>query len=174
MNQFERLIKDKITIPVYYKKYINHAIDLTSSPKQCCFNHHENTPSFSYSVEKDIWSCFGKCKIFGADVITMCQLHQHLYCRADAVEFLKRELHLIEPKKKINPKDLLKREEIEIDENFLTHSIEYNIACKTAKTIDDYIKLDYIMSQNIDRNSLTNLLIAFNRERGRGGTQDIR
>ena len=61
------------TVAQYYKDFIDAKVDLIKEPKQCCPFHKEKTPSFSYMPQRGVWSCFGACKVRGADVIKkMC------------------------------------------------------------------------------------------------------
>ena len=43
----------------------SYGVDLDSRYKALCPFHHEKTPSFSVQVDKQIFSCFGKCNISG-------------------------------------------------------------------------------------------------------------
>ena len=75
--------KGLLSIPEYYKRYINHNVDLSIETKQCCPFHHEDTPSFSYSPERGTWRCFGACHK-GGDVIDLHQLNYKLSNREEA------------------------------------------------------------------------------------------
>lgn len=72
------------TIPEYYQRFIDQKVNLLWEPKQCCPFHKEDTPSFSYSVEKDVWRCFGACKC-GGDVVALHRKNYHLKSREDAL-----------------------------------------------------------------------------------------
>ena len=63
-------IKSLISIPEYYKKYIDRNIDLNKTPKVASPFRNETRPSFSYSIQKGIWKDFGGKKE-GGDVISL-------------------------------------------------------------------------------------------------------
>ena len=77
------------TIPEYYTLMINSSVDLIEEPKQCCPFHHEDTPSFSYSVSKNVWRCFGGCHT-GGDVIELHRMNYHIRSREEAKQSLQR------------------------------------------------------------------------------------
>ena len=77
------------TVAQYYKDFIDAKVDLIKEPKQCCPFHKEKTPSFSYMPQRGVWSCFGACKVRGADVIKMHQMKFHLNTREEAEESLR-------------------------------------------------------------------------------------
>lgn len=127
-----------ISIPEYFKKFINPNLDLYVTPKICCPFHEEDTPSFSFSVEKGIWRCFGACHT-GGDVIALHQKNFHL------------------PSRTVAQKDLLNRLGVKNTALLLTEhaSPDYAQALLAslmaralfaAKTVEDWIDLDYIMS----------------------------
>ena len=67
-----------ITIPAYFKQFVNSDINLVETPKlRCPFHKEEQGQSFSYSQEKNTWRCFGACKA-GGDVIDMHKLNYRL------------------------------------------------------------------------------------------------
>lgn len=127
-----------ISIPEYFKKFIDPSIDLYATPKICCPFHDEDTPSFSFSVEKGIWRCFGACHT-GGDVIALHQKNFHL------------------PNRQTAQKDLLERLGVRNTALILTEhaSPDYaqallasliSKALFLADTIEDWLELDYIMS----------------------------
>lgn len=135
-----------ITIPEYFKRYINSGIDLNATNKICCPFHHEDTPSFSYSPERGTWRCFGACKK-GGDVIELHRVNFKLSNRAEAKSSL---FALLGIKNEVTFE--YKRPEVNEDE--VHKHMVYAEAVKLAKTIDDWIELDYIMSfhpMNIQR-----------------------
>lgn len=75
------------SIPEYFSKFVNPSIDLNLTPKICCPFHSEDTPSFSYSANKQVWRCFGACK-FGGDVIALHQKNYRLRSRQEAEDSL--------------------------------------------------------------------------------------
>ena len=128
-----------ITIPEYYKKFIDSTVDLVQSPKQCCPFHVEDTPSFVYSPDKHIWRCFGACKI-GGDVVTLHQVNFKLKNRHEAEKSLYDLLGIKLP-------STLNQLEPILDKEFINSRILYNRALTCAKSIDEWLELDYIMSQ---------------------------
>ena len=127
-----------ISIPEYYKRFINSQVDLSLENKQCCPFHKEDTPSFSYSPERGTWRCFGSCHT-GGDVIDLHRKNFKLRSREEAKKSLyallgiKREVSFVQEKPKAN--------EIEIENRTL-----YNKALQKAQTIEQWLELDYIMS----------------------------
>lgn len=140
-----------ITIPDYFSKYINCTVDLEKTPKIQCPFHEEDTPSFSYSAEKGIWRCFGACHD-GGDVIALHRRNYKLKNRAEAEKSL---YNLLGLNRAPIPE---KREKGVADEVFAKHKAAYAEATLLAKSIDDWLELDYIMSQYPTDN---NKLIAF-------------
>ena len=64
----------------------SYGVDLDSRYKALCPFHHEKTPSFSVQVDKQIFSCFGKCNISG-DVFTFVEKKEGV-SRLDAIKIL--------------------------------------------------------------------------------------
>ena len=130
--------KGLLSIPEYYKRYINHNVDLSIETKQCCPFHHEDTPSFSYSPERGTWRCFGACHK-GGDVIDLHQLNYKLSNREEAKRSLmdilgiKEEVTFVRERPQPNEEEVHKR-------------IVYNKAIRCAHTVEDFEELDYIMS----------------------------
>ena len=84
-----------LTIPEYFKQFINEKIDLDVTPKICCPFHEEDTPSFSYSASKGVWRCFGACN-FGGDVYALHQKKFHFSKRSEAIADLNKRLGIKE------------------------------------------------------------------------------
>lgn len=80
-------LRNAISIPQYYADYISPTTDLAAEPKQCCPFHKEDTPSFSYSAERQLWRCFGSCKT-GGDVIELHRMNRKLPTREEAIDSL--------------------------------------------------------------------------------------
>ncbi len=76
-------IKSKNRIEDVIRSY---GVDLDSRYKALCPFHHEKTPSFSVQVDKQIFSCFGKCNISG-DVFTFVEKKEGV-SRLDAIRIL--------------------------------------------------------------------------------------
>lgn len=70
----EGMIEKHISIPEYFKKFINPHTDLETNPSTLCPLHTENTPSWRYSAKLNRWRCFGKCDTSGG-VIKLHQLY---------------------------------------------------------------------------------------------------
>lgn len=129
-----------ISIPEYFSRFIDPSVDLNKTPKICCPFHDEDTPSFSYSSEKGIWRCFGACKV-GGDVIEMHRKNFRLPSREAAEDSLRKLLGL---------GGIRKKPGLTIGKADLNKAQHKSIAAKAAlvaTTVDDWIELDYIMSQ---------------------------
>lgn len=130
------------TIPEYYKEAIDKNVDLIAEPKQCCPFHHEDTPSFSYSKEKMIWSCFGACHAIGKDVIEMHRRNYKLNTYEEAEMSLR---HICQyPKSKITK--LVKQSIVINSEETEQKELEAQ-AILLASTPDRWLELDYVMSK---------------------------
>lgn len=130
------------TIPEYYKEAINPNVDLVTNPKQCCPFHREDTPSFSYSPEKMVWSCFGACHAIGKDVIEMHRRNYKLNTREEAEASLRYVCQF----PKIAPKRLV-REQILINEAETEQKQLEQEAIILADRPERWLELDYIMSK---------------------------
>lgn len=129
-------------------EYIDRGIDLEETPKICCPFHEEDTPSFSYSVNLGIWSCFGSCK-FGGDVISMHQKYHKMVSRTEAIESLAL-LFKIDTKEV----DFTVYDNIQLDEKLIEYTVMLNKAESLCKGVSDYLELDYIMSFNKPRTEI--------------------
>lgn len=129
-----------ISIPEYYSRFIDPSVDLNKTPKICCPFHQEDTPSFSYSAAKGVWSCFGSCKT-GGDVIALHRKHHRLRSRREAEDSLYKLLGLsvIDRQRRADPG--------KADEQAVQFKAAYAKAALVARTIEDWDELDYIMSQ---------------------------
>jgi DNA primase len=157
MDSLVELIKKSIDIPTYILVYIDSKLDVNDAPRNavCCPFHKEETPSFTYSPTKKLWRCWGKCKI-GGDVIALHQRNYNLRTRDDAIKSLASILN-------INEKTNLTFElpKVKLDEEHINYVAAYNNAKMVALTIDDWLELDYIMSQYRPENELQEELEAF-------------
>lgn len=136
----EDATRNRISIPEYYKRFIDNRVDLSEEPSQCCPVHSEKTPSFRYSAERQKWRCFGSCKA-GGDVIEMHKWYKKLISREEAIASLAQMLGIKATEisfERKQPKPDLQEAEM------LT---KLNLANKMCKTPEDYAELDYIMSQ---------------------------
>lgn len=144
-------IKSRLTIPDYFKSDINPNIDLTESffgkdgtkyrPGLIpCPFHKEDTPSFSYSEERGIWRCFGKCHC-GGDVIRLHQVNRHLATYESAVDELCKRLHI--DRTVID----FTEQELYVDVKKVRLQSLQTQAESYIKNIDDMLELDYIRTK---------------------------
>lgn len=143
MGALTESLKRAIDIPRYYKEYIDNNIDLDTVPKHevCCPFHKENTPSFTYSSNKHLWRCWGECKV-GGDVIALHQKNYKLRTREEAEKSLATILHIDDISIDFDTKDP------KLDEKHIEYASSYNTAIRLAVKVQDWLDLDYIMSQN--------------------------
>lgn len=128
------------TIPEYYKKFINKDVDLIVNPKQCCPFHYETIPSFSFSLNKNVWRCFGACNC-GGDVIELHRKNFHMKSRKEAEKSLREIFHVYQSSI-VSDEDL----NIYIDKEKIEFESFYQQACLMADCPDRWLQLDYIMS----------------------------
>jgi len=131
-------IKTIISIPEYFKAYIDDRIDLIESRQVLCPFHDDHSPSFTYSSEKGVarcWSC-GK----GGDVISMHMHNYHIKTREEAVESLANLLGV-----NLNEIDFSERK-VKIDHKAVELTVLSVMAEGLCKSPDDWLALDYIMS----------------------------
>lgn len=132
---------DLPSIPDYYKKYVDKNVDLNDTPHQPCPFHGE-THGKSFSFKDGIWSCFGACHVYGADVIELHRRNYKLNSREEAELSLRRLYGL---PLKVLP--TFKRREVTVDDNQVERKAMYNQALRVATTADAWIELDYILSK---------------------------
>lgn len=130
------------TIPEYYKKFIDKDVDLRLNPKQCCPFHKEDTPSFSYSAEREVWRCFGACKC-GGDVIALHQKLRHIQTRKEA----KQSLESIYGIKQTMQETSFDTEPATVNSLRLELEMVYQKALILANKPERWIELDYAMSK---------------------------
>lgn len=131
-----------MTVPEYFKKFIDSKVNLDDTPKVCCPFHDENTPSFSYNTSTGRWRCFGACKT-GGDVIDMHRINYKLNSRQEAEKSLCNLLGV--PYKQINSIEQLKSAVI-LDEESIDLDRIYNLCLMHANTPERWIEMDYVMS----------------------------
>ena len=131
------------TIPEYYKDHINSKVNLLENPKQPCPFHHETAPSFSFSAERGIWSCFGGCKCFGKDVIELHRKNYNLSTREEAESSLYSMYGIIKPRPKFDKSDF----RVEVNEDRIENEMLYQEALLLANNPDRWDELDYFMSK---------------------------
>jgi len=132
------------TVPEYFQEFINKNVDLTMEPKQCCPFHKEDTPSFSYDGRTGRWSCFGQCHAHGG-VIQMHRRWFHFTSDEEA------ELDLLAryrvPKKTLKDKILDSKRASMVPQELIDRNVNYTTAVLNAKTPEQWIELDSIMSE---------------------------
>lgn len=129
------------TVAQYYKDFIDAKVDLIKEPKQCCPFHKEKTPSFSYMPQRGVWSCFGACKVRGADVIKMHQMKFHLNTREEAEESLR---SLYKCPKREETRLIEKR--VIINESDVEYQSLVNRCIMLADTPEKWVELDELMT----------------------------
>lgn len=136
-------IEDKlITIPQYYKQFVDPKVDLDVTPYQQCPFHNEKTgKSFSYSKQLNMWRCFGQCHC-GGGVIELHQLNYRLKSREDAKQSLYKLLG-IELEETIS----FEKPVLEVDEKDVARRRVYSLAVSLAKDPESWLELDYILSK---------------------------
>ena len=128
------------TIPEYYRDFIDKNVDLTESPKQCCPFHQEDTPSFSYSADKNVWRCFGGCHT-GGDVVDLHRINYHLNSREEALKSLNAIYGVIERVELKSVNNNL------VDEDKIESNTAYAKALILADRPERWLELDYVMSK---------------------------
>lgn len=129
------------TIPEYFKKYVNANIDLDiDNAIPCPFHHEEHGKSFTWSPTKKVFRCWGACHT-GGDVINLHKLNYRFKTREEAKKSLY-EMY------QISDTPTFVRKEVEANPTEVRNRVAYANAISMAKTIDDYIELDYIMSMS--------------------------
>lgn len=129
------------SIPEYYKRYVNKDVDLDNTPHQPCPFHGE-THGKSFSYKDGIWSCFGACHVYGADVIELHRRNYKLKSREEAELSLRKIYGL--PLLKI---PTFKKKEIIVEPEQVHRVSIYNRALKLATNVDAWLELDYIVSK---------------------------
>lgn len=113
-----------ITIPEYYKKYIDSSVDLNDTRKVCCPFHHEDTPSFSYNPEKNIWHCFGACNT-GGDVVALHKKNKNFRTYKEAFQ------------------DLCTLEQLDFNEEYEERNSNVKISEHGERVAENILKLEY-------------------------------
>lgn len=138
----EDKIKEMLPIPTYYKTDIDPSVDLNSivGSIPCKFHNEKHGASFSYSKEKKVCSCFGRCH-FTEDVIGLHQRWHKLESREEAIDSLCNRLGIEKGRiGLVRAKDEIKFYEVE--KTSLLNKCE-----RLAKDIETILELDYLMSQ---------------------------
>lgn len=130
------------TIPQYFQQYVDPKVSLDNTPSIPCPFHGERTgKSFSYSKAMNIWRCFGACHK-GGDVIQLHQLNYKIKTYDDAAK----ELCNLVGVNYVQPISF-EADVIEVNENDVYRRRLLASACEVAKTAEDYVELDYIVSK---------------------------
>lgn len=140
--RLEDKVKQVISIPAYYKKFVDQNAELKPKiPIPCKMHNEKHGKSLSWNPDADRLSCRGKCH-FSGDVIDLHQRWTHLRDREEATLSLAIMFNIGKDKT-----ELVRRKENY--SRLLIDKVGYlNKAESMLKTIDDYIELDYLMSKN--------------------------
>lgn len=143
----QTLTTDKImeklpSIPEYFRKFVDPSIDLDKTHNiPCPFHREQSGKSFTYSAELGKWRCWGACHA-GGDVIDLHRLNHRYASRDEAKKSIYKLYGLT-----VNTKPSFERTEPKVNELDVERRSVYSQAIHLAKTVDDYVELDYIMSQ---------------------------
>ena len=138
-------LDDIISVPEYYQKMVDPGVDLNVEHSIPCKFHGETTgKSFSYSPEKKVWRCWGKCHC-GGKVVELHKLNYHLKTEEEARASLIKVLGLAPED---NTPTFEKKAPPKVSEETVKKNVLIAKAERIAKTPDDWIELDYIMSQH--------------------------
>ena len=139
MIQVEK-IRNSITIPEYFKIYIDPNVNLGTTLKILCPFHEDNTPSFTYSPEKGIARCWSGPHCGGGDVIWLHQRNYKITTREEATESIAKLLG-------IKDTDMVFTNlPIKCDEQKVRFETLLTRANRSAKVPSDWIALDQLMT----------------------------
>lgn len=138
-----RYLNNKLpSVPVYYAQLVDPKVNLDDEPSQPCPFHGEKTgKSFTWSKTLGRWRCWGKCHC-GGDVIDLHKLNYKLKSREEALQSLC-EIYRITITRELS----FESEEVEVDEVDVYRRRVYSLALTLAKTPEDWLDLDYIVSK---------------------------
>lgn len=144
-------VEDLIDIPSYYKRYVDDKVDLNQTKNIPCKFHGEvNGKSFTYSPEKHVWRCWGACHC-GGGVVQLHRLNFHLRSDEEARTSLEKILGI----KKDKAVTLIQPKVPEPDTKGATLQALIAKCERHAKTPEQWIELDYVMSQYpVDKDKL--------------------
>ena len=138
------ILSSSISIPDYWKTYVNPNVDLEKEPKQACpFHNEQHGQSFSYKAEKGYFSCFGACHVYGGDVVQLHMLNYKIKDYDKAEESLARLYHINLKSKELH----FEKKEVKVDEKNVALRVAYAQACNLATGPEAWLELDMIMSQ---------------------------
>lgn len=131
------------SIPAYFKEHVDVTIDLEKTPSiPCPFHDEKSGKSFSYSRNLNIWRCFGACHC-GGDVVDLHKLNMRIKSRKEAEKSICKIYGL-----NYNEiPDFSSKKEVEVNPHDVRKRRAYACAVRLAKTPDDWIELDYILSK---------------------------
>lgn len=130
------------SIPDYFKRYVDPKVDLNETPSiPCPFHNEVNGKSFSYSRQLNIWRCFGACHC-GGDVVDLHRLNYRFRTRDEAKKSLYRDYNI-----SLVDELTFKKEEVFVEPKVVEQRYVYGVAVNLAKTVDDWLELDYIVSK---------------------------
>ena len=130
------------SIPQYFKEHVDSNIDLDKTPSIPCPFHGEKTGrSFSFSRNLNIWRCFGQCHC-GGTVVDLHKLNHRIQSRKEAEKSLY-ALYDIPYKVTLT----FDKEDIKINDYDVHKRRVYSTALSLAKSVDDWVELDYILSK---------------------------
>lgn len=136
-------VDDIIDIPTYYNKYVDKTVDLNVTKNIPCKFHGEvSGKSFTYSGDKKVWRCWGACHC-GGGVVQLHRLNYRLRSDEEALSSLRKILGLREER------NITLNKPKQYEPNNAEVEIQSLIAkCnRKAKTVEQQLELDYIMSQ---------------------------
>lgn len=135
-------LKQLITIPQYYMKYCDSNVDLDKTSNiPCKFHGEQHGKSFTYSPSKKVWRCWGQCHC-GGDVVELHKLNFRLRSRQEAEKSLAGLLGV-----KLDAPQFGIKPEVHIDDRVVEEKRLIQKAIRKAKTVEEWLELDYIMSQ---------------------------
>lgn len=133
-------------------------VDLNETPWIPCPFHGSTGNKFSYSSEKNICRCWSKCG--GGDVIWLHQMNYHLRNRDTAIDSMLELLGL--SKFEIDFSD----KRVKVDELVVKMISYISRAEGSCKTVEDYLNLDFIMSQRKPAHEAVKDIEAFLKSKG--------
>lgn len=143
-------VRKKVSIPKYFTEQINGSVDLIETPSICCPFHDDHSPSFTYSLEKNMWRCWSNCG--GGDVVEMHRINKKLHSREEALESLAQLYHVV-PEFKVEPRKDVVRDVVKDKYKLLLTE-----AAMRVSTPEEYIALDRIMGYHLRIDEMIPLL----------------
>lgn len=136
-------VEDLIDIPTYYQRFCDKDVDLNVTRNIPCKFHGEvHGKSFTFSPEKGVFRCWGQCKC-GGGVIQLHRLNYHLRDDEEARKSLENILGIV----RTTDKQLIVPKVVEADEVKAELNALIAKCVRRAKTVEQWLELDYVMSQ---------------------------